>query len=36
MVNGRFVVKEGRLTTIDVGRVLEDHERTARQMVAGE
>lgn len=36
MVNGRFVVKEGHLTTIDVDHVLEDHERNARRMVAGD
>lgn len=35
MVNGRFVVKAGRITTIDIERVLEDHQRNARRMGAG-
>ncbi len=36
MVNGRFVVREGRLTTIDLEAVVEEHGRIARQMVLGD
>ena len=36
MVNGRFVVREGRLTTIDLQAVLEEHSRIARHMVLGD
>jgi cytosine/adenosine deaminase-related metal-dependent hydrolase len=35
MVNGRFVVKDGQLTTIDLDRVVEEHGRIARRMVNG-
>jgi 8-oxoguanine deaminase len=36
MVNGRFVVKEGQLTTVDLGVVVEQHRRIARRLVAGD
>lgn len=36
MINGRIVVKEGNLTTIDLGLVIERQNATARQLVRGE
>jgi 8-oxoguanine deaminase len=36
MVNGSFVVKEGQLTTVDLGVVVEQHRRIARRLVAGD
>ncbi|HVO41993.1 MAG TPA: hypothetical protein VMT34_05195, partial [Aggregatilineales bacterium] len=35
VINGRVVVREGQLTTIDLPRVLERHNGLARQLVAG-
>ncbi|MDB5821162.1 MAG: hydroxydechloroatrazine ethylaminohydrolase [Rhizobacter sp.] len=35
VVNGRVVVREGRLTTVDLGPLIERHNRLARQLVAG-
>jgi cytosine/adenosine deaminase-related metal-dependent hydrolase len=35
IVHGRVVVREGRLTTIDVGRVIERHNLIARDMLNG-
>jgi cytosine/adenosine deaminase-related metal-dependent hydrolase len=33
VVNGRFVVKGGEAATVEVGRVVEAHNRIAKQMV---
>ena len=33
--NGRIVIREGRLTTIDLPVVLERHNRLARELVSG-
>jgi 8-oxoguanine deaminase len=33
VINGRFIVKEGRLTTVDTGPLVERHNRIAREMV---
>jgi len=33
MVNGRWVVKEGQLTTVDLGPVIEKHNEIAKKMV---
>jgi hypothetical protein len=35
VINGRIVVREGRLTTIDLPGVLERHGRLARELVRG-
>jgi len=35
VVNGRVVVEEGRLTTLDLGPVIERHNRIARGLVTG-
>ena len=35
VINGRVVVEEGRLATIDLPTVLERHNRLAHQLVAG-
>jgi 8-oxoguanine deaminase len=35
MVNGKWVVKEGQLTTVDVGPMLEKHNGMAKQLVNG-
>jgi len=35
MVNGTWVVKEGQLTTVDVGPMLEKHNGIAKQLVNG-
>jgi len=35
IVNGRVVVKEGQLTTLDLGPVIERHNRFAQQLAAG-
>ena len=34
-VNGRVVVEEGRIATVDMGLVLERHNRLARELVGG-
>ncbi len=36
VVNGKFVVKNGEVVTVDMWRVLEKHNRIAREMVNGE
>jgi 8-oxoguanine deaminase len=36
MINGRTVVKEGHLETINLGPIIERHNQIARQMVNGE
>lgn len=36
MVGGRFVVREGQITTIDLPVMIERHNRAARRLVAGE
>jgi len=36
MINGRVVVERGRLTTLEIEPVIENHNRIARQMVNGE
>lgn len=36
MVNGKWVVKEGQLTTVDLGPVVERHNGIAKKLVAGE
>jgi cytosine/adenosine deaminase-related metal-dependent hydrolase len=33
IINGRTVVSEGQLLTIDLGQVIEQHNRQARQML---
>jgi len=35
VVNGRVVVREGQLTTVDLGPLIERHNRLARQLVSG-
>lgn len=36
IINGRVVVKDGRITTVDLPRVLERHNQLAHQLVIGE
>jgi cytosine/adenosine deaminase-related metal-dependent hydrolase len=36
VINGRIVVRDGRITTVDLPLVLEEHNRLARVLVAGE
>jgi 8-oxoguanine deaminase len=36
VINGRVVVREGQLTTVDLGPLLEQHNRLARALVNGE
>ena len=36
IVQGQVVVREGRLTTVDLRPVIETHNRLARQLVNGE
>jgi cytosine/adenosine deaminase-related metal-dependent hydrolase len=36
LINGKVVVEDGRLLTVDLGPVIERHNRLARQLVAGE
>jgi cytosine/adenosine deaminase-related metal-dependent hydrolase len=36
VINGRVVVQDGRITTVDLPRVLERHNQLARQLVTGE
>ena len=36
VINGRVVVKDGQLATVDLPRVLERHNQLARQLVVGE
>jgi cytosine/adenosine deaminase-related metal-dependent hydrolase len=35
VIQGRMVVEDGRLLTVDLGPVVERHNRIAREMVAG-
>jgi cytosine/adenosine deaminase-related metal-dependent hydrolase len=35
IVNGRVVVREGRLSSVDLGPLIERHNRLARQLAAG-
>ena len=35
VINGRVVVKDGRLLTVDLGPVIERHNRIARELVLG-
>lgn len=35
VIEGRVIVREGRLTTVDLPRVIENHNRLARQIVGG-
>jgi cytosine/adenosine deaminase-related metal-dependent hydrolase len=35
VVGGRFVVKEGHLVTLDLPRVVEDHNRIASKLIDG-
>ncbi|WAB96058.1 MULTISPECIES: 8-oxoguanine deaminase [Pseudomonas] len=36
LINGRVVVKDGRITTVDLPLVLERHNQLARQLVSGD
>jgi hypothetical protein len=36
VINGRLVVKDGQLMTVDLPRVIERHNRLAHQLVLGE
>jgi len=36
VINGRMIVREGQLTTVDLGQLLERHNRLARALVNGE
>ncbi|MNU00716.1 8-oxoguanine deaminase [compost metagenome] len=36
VINGRVVVKDGRITTVDLPLVLERHNQLARQLVSGD
>ncbi len=35
MVNGKWVVKDGQLTTVDLGSVIERHNGIAKKLVSG-
>lgn len=35
VINGRVVVKDGQLATVDLPRVLERHNQLAHQLVSG-
>ncbi len=35
VVNGKFIVKEGQLVTVDQGKVIEKHNKTAKRLLAG-
>lgn len=35
VINGRVVVQDGRITTVDLPRVLERHNQLAFQLVSG-
>ncbi|MBL8061787.1 MAG: 8-oxoguanine deaminase [Anaerolineales bacterium] len=35
VVNGKFVVKEGQLATVDQGKLIEKHNRAAKRLLAG-
>ena len=36
VIGGKIVVKEGHLQTVDLPRVIEDHNRVSRQLINGE
>ena len=36
IINGKVVVKEGRLTTVDTGRLVEQHNLISRRLIRGE
>ncbi|MEI7467844.1 MAG: amidohydrolase family protein [Chloroflexota bacterium] len=36
MINGRTVIKEGQLTTLDLGQVIERHNHISLKMIHGE
>jgi cytosine/adenosine deaminase-related metal-dependent hydrolase len=36
VINGRFVVRERQLTTVDLGPVIERHNKFAAQLARGE
>lgn len=36
VVGGEFVVKEGQLTTVDEGKLIEKHNRAAKKLVSGQ
>jgi hypothetical protein len=36
LINGRIVARDGQLTTIDLPRVIERHNRLSRLLVSGE
>ncbi|MDT4879522.1 Hydroxydechloroatrazine ethylaminohydrolase [compost metagenome] len=36
VINGKVVVRDGQLVTVDLPRVLERHNQLARQLVSGE
>jgi len=36
VINGRFVVREGQVTTVELGRVIEQHNQITQKMVNGE
>jgi 8-oxoguanine deaminase len=35
VVNGKFVVKEGQLVTVDQGRLTEKHNKASKRLLAG-
>jgi 8-oxoguanine deaminase len=35
MVNGKFVVKEGQLVTVDRGQLIERHNKAAKRLLQG-
>jgi hypothetical protein len=35
VIDGRVIVKEGRLTTADLPKAIEDHNRIAHELVNG-
>ena len=35
VVNGKFIVKEGQLVTVDLGRLIEKHNKAARRLLLG-
>jgi cytosine/adenosine deaminase-related metal-dependent hydrolase len=35
VVGGRFIVKEGRVVTVDEGKLIEKHNRSAKRLLEG-
>jgi hypothetical protein len=35
VVGGRFIVKEGSVVTVDEGKLIEKHNRSAKRLLAG-